>query len=218
MVTLHPPLAIPAPQQSLSANYSSWREANIRAKPVLMQFDRTLDRADALLADKPLRQSLSQTEIRRLVNYHYAAVLAEDDQQRQSGLQPWTLEDRETLERFEVDARSEHDLAIVEILDGAQDALAANEREYLREEGEELLDVFHLRLDERSDDSKKLSLAILREHVSAYRALRARSRGEPVETPSLPPTASRTPTGGLLSAAFEGWKKAQSATGRTADE
>jgi hypothetical protein len=83
---------------------------------------------------------------------------------------------------------------------------------------ETLLDVFQLRLDERSDDYRKLSLAVLREHVRAYRALRGRSKGEPVETPSLPATVSRAPAGGLLSAAYGGWKKAKNATGRTADE
>ena len=57
------------------------REANIRVKPVLVTFDQTLARADALLADRPLRQSLSQPEITRMVEYHFAAVLAEDDQQ-----------------------------------------------------------------------------------------------------------------------------------------
>ena len=194
------------------------REANIRVKPVLVTFDQTLSRADALLADRPLRQSLSQPEITRMVEYHFAAVLAEDDQQRQSGLQPWTLEDRKTLERFDVDARSEHDLAIVEILDEAEDALAANELEYIKEEVETLLDVFQLRLDERSDDYRKLSLAVLRDHVRAYRALRGRSKGEPVEAPSLPPTISRASAGGLLSAAYEGWKRAKKATGRTAEE
>jgi hypothetical protein len=34
------------------------------------------------------------------------------------------------LEHFEVDARSEQDVAIAEILDNAQDALAANELEH----------------------------------------------------------------------------------------
>ena len=45
------------------------REANIRVKPVLVTFDQTLARADAFLADRPLRQSLSQPEITRMVEW-----------------------------------------------------------------------------------------------------------------------------------------------------
>jgi integrase len=177
-----------------------------------------LAQAKALLVEHPVRTELTEAEVRSMADYHFAAVLAEDDRLRQAGLRQWSNEDRKTLERFEVEARSEHDLAITEILDDAEDALAANELEYVKEEVEALLDDFQLRLDERSDDYKKLSLVVLREHVSAYRALRGRSRGEPVETPSLPSAASRAPSGGLLSAAYEGWKRAKSATGRTADE
>jgi Domain of unknown function (DUF6538) len=194
------------------------KRANVLVKPALITFDQTLAKADELLSDRPLRQSLSQAELRRMAEYHFASQRAEDDQQRQVGLRPWTPEDQGALEHFEVEARSEHDLAVSEILDNAEDALAANELEYVKEEVEAALDIFQLRLDERSDDYKKLSLVVLREHVRAYRALRGRSRGEPVETPSLPPTASYAPSGGLLSAAYEGWKKAKNATGRTADE
>jgi integrase len=150
--------------------------------------------------------------------YHFAAVLAEDDRLRRTDLRPWSSEDQKVLEHFQVDARSEHDLAIVEILDNAEDALAANELAYIKEEVEAVLDVFQLALDDRADDYKKLSLVVLREHVRAYRALRARSRGEPVATPSIPLKASQAPNSALLSAAYEGWKKAKNATGRTADE
>ncbi|MBR1285404.1 site-specific integrase [Bradyrhizobium sp. AUGA SZCCT0177] len=194
------------------------KQAKVLAAPVMMKFNRVLAQAAALLVEHPVRTGLTEAEVRSMADYHFAAVLAEDDRQRRAGLQPFTPEDQETLERFGMDARSEHDLAIMEIADNAEGALAATELEYIKEEVEELLDIFQLRLDERSDDYRKLSLAVLREHVRAYRALRGRSRGEPVETPSLPPTASRTPSGGLLSAAYEGWKKAKNAAGRTADE
>jgi hypothetical protein len=46
--------------------------ANRLAKPVLIEFDRTLDRARALVAERPLRASLSPVELKRIVEYHYA--------------------------------------------------------------------------------------------------------------------------------------------------
>ena len=50
------------------------------AKPVLIEFDRTLDRARALVAERPLRASLSPVEIKRMVEYHYAKKLAVHDE------------------------------------------------------------------------------------------------------------------------------------------
>ena len=194
------------------------KRAKVLAAPVLLNFNHVLAQAEALLVQHPVRTELTDGEITRMGEYHFAAVLAEDDRLRQAGLPQWSDDDRKALERYEVYARSEHDLAITEILDDAQDALAANDLEYVKEEVEVLLDVFQLRLDERSDAYKMLSLVVLREHVRAYRALRGRSRGEPVETPSLPLAASRARSGGLLSAAYDGWKKAKNSTGRTADE
>jgi hypothetical protein len=61
------------------------QQANIIAKPVLMEFDRILARAKALLAEKPLRSSLSQSEIDRIAEYHLASTLAFDDEERREG-------------------------------------------------------------------------------------------------------------------------------------
>ena len=122
------------------------KRAKVLAKPVMMKFDRVLAQAEALLVERPVRTELTETEIRRMADYHFAAVLAEDDRLRQAGLREWSNEDRKALEHFEVDARSEHDLVITEILDDAEDALAANELDYVKEEAEALLDVFQLRL------------------------------------------------------------------------
>jgi hypothetical protein len=41
-------------------------EANKRAKAVLIEFDRTLERAEALIAPRPLRTNLSAVEIKRM--------------------------------------------------------------------------------------------------------------------------------------------------------
>jgi hypothetical protein len=61
------------------------REAKIRAKPVLMGFDRTLAAAEALVAERPLRDTLTQAEIDRMAELHYANLLAGDDEERREG-------------------------------------------------------------------------------------------------------------------------------------
>jgi hypothetical protein len=62
------------------------KEANSRAKPVLMGFDRTLADAEALLKTpketKPLRVSLNDAEIKRMAEYAYASELASDERLR----------------------------------------------------------------------------------------------------------------------------------------
>lgn len=61
------------------------REANIVGKPILMEFDCILAKAEALLKRTPVRESLSQSEIERIAAYYYAEKLAEDDDIRQHG-------------------------------------------------------------------------------------------------------------------------------------
>jgi hypothetical protein len=61
------------------------REANIRAKPVLIEFDSIVAKAEALLHAAPVRSDLSEHEIERIADYHYAAMLAEDDDIRRDG-------------------------------------------------------------------------------------------------------------------------------------
>src|ERR1700722_9770448 len=65
------------------------REANIRAKPVLAEFDRIISKAEALIAaaDEPAvkRTSLSDIEIKRMAEFIYAKALAEDEGVRFTG-------------------------------------------------------------------------------------------------------------------------------------
>jgi hypothetical protein len=48
------------------------REANIRAKPVLMEFDRIIAQAESVAAERPLRTSLQKHEIEQIADYFYA--------------------------------------------------------------------------------------------------------------------------------------------------
>jgi hypothetical protein len=54
--------------------------ANKRAKAVLIEFDRTLDAAKALAAERPVVTSLSPVLIKRMAEYHYAAKLRAHDE------------------------------------------------------------------------------------------------------------------------------------------
>ena len=55
------------------------REANIKAKPVLMAFDSVLARAAGLLLNTPTRTHLSEREIERMAQYQFASMLEEDE-------------------------------------------------------------------------------------------------------------------------------------------
>ena len=61
------------------------KQATILAKPVMMKFDRMLADAEALLAERPLRTELTETEIKQIADYFYAHELNADEEQRQYG-------------------------------------------------------------------------------------------------------------------------------------
>lgn len=58
------------------------REANVRAKPVQMEFDRIIAQAEKQLEARPVRTSLSNIEIKRIAEYFYAHELADDEDLR----------------------------------------------------------------------------------------------------------------------------------------
>jgi hypothetical protein len=61
------------------------KEAKRLAPPVLMKFDRILAKAEALLAELPLRTSLDKREIDRIADYFDAHELAADEEDRREG-------------------------------------------------------------------------------------------------------------------------------------
>jgi hypothetical protein len=60
-------------------------EANRRVKVVQIEFDRTLERAKGVLVERPIRDSLSEAEIKRIVDYHFAAMLHLEDTETREG-------------------------------------------------------------------------------------------------------------------------------------
>src|SRR5260370_20886305 len=61
------------------------REANIRAKPVLIEVDRIPAQAEALTVQPPMRPTLEKREIEQITNYFFAHQLAIDDEDQREG-------------------------------------------------------------------------------------------------------------------------------------
>lgn len=59
--------------------------ANRRARLVLTDFDHKLDRAKELLAERPIRDSLTDAEIKLIADRHYAEMLLADDEETREG-------------------------------------------------------------------------------------------------------------------------------------
>jgi integrase len=101
----------------------------------------------------------------------------------------------------------------------AEDDLARGDITHVRWEVDELLKVFQINLDRSCDGYRKLARAVLAAHVKQLRAVLARQKGEPIETPPLPQVEKATvATGNTLQAAFEGWKRQRERPLRTLTE
>jgi hypothetical protein len=206
------------------------KAANVAAKPVLAEFDRTLADAEALLKERPVIASITDAQIKRMSESYHAAMLANDEEERREGTgseevfqsvarqlsaagidyrTPFTvgelpeagLSDREIYERKDT---LEYQLAVV------PPALARGDITVIKEELDELLSAFQLNVDRKSPSYRKLGMAVLAAHVRALRDIERRNSGEPVETPQHAYTVVDAPAGergGTLREALEGWKK-----------
>jgi hypothetical protein len=205
----------------------SAHEANIRAKPVLIEFDRTIESARQLVKEQPLRNSLSRVEIARMAEFYYAMQLGNDEQARRIRRdirEKWAVQFQNssllppeaplhglTEEEFQRHGKAHH-----AALNEAQAALARGNIDYVVPEVEELLDVwFRVRLDRSSVSYRDLAAAVLTQQVKALRAIQQRQTGEPIETPPQPEpdNAAVVPAAESLRAAFEGWQKARNPGG-----
>ena len=216
------------------------KAANIRAKPALAEFDRVFGEAEQLLVARPMRDSLSAVEIKRIAEMHYAVTLEADETARREGTgseplfqsiaaqlaaagvefkTPFTigplpeagLSAREVHKRAE---QLEHDLAF------ATDALARGHTGIIREQLDELLDAYQLNLDPKCEAYRRLAMAVLSADVKAMRDIERRNGGEPVDTPHIPEVLgdSGGSVGGSLRDAFEGWDKERARPANTVHE
>ena len=197
-------------------------EANVRAKPVLMEFDQIIARAGDQLKKRPVRSSLSDIEIKRITDFFLARALAVDEERRVAGrgddlmfrsfwghdelkvpLEPGRGLSLGKMEIIQKDTEF--------VLATTEDQLARGDIRQLRGEVNELLDVFHINLDPKCADYFKLARAVQTAFVKYLRAVLARQRGEPIETPPLiVPNQDAAPATGTLKDALTGWQKERS--------
>jgi len=241
------------------------REATRLAPAILVEFGKILDGAEALLAERPLRTTLEQSEIDRIADFHYASMLAGDEEFTTEGAKgdedlardiagqltdadlPYTMPfplDAEQpaygLSNRQVAKRDEH---LAEWLPIMRAALSRGDISMVSEAMTELLDRCHLNLNPNSPAYRKLGLAVLKAEVRALEALERRSKGEPIDTPSIAhlepaemiapaqptarPSASAVrsngagaikASSGTLRTAFAGWKKERERAQKTVAE
>jgi integrase len=215
------------------------KAANIRAKPVLAGFDRVLGEAEQLLTERPMRESLSATEIKRMSEIYYAVMLDNDETTRRegTGTEPLFQSIAAQLAAagiavktpFAVGALPEAGLSAREVHKRAEhlswelavtsDALARGDTTVIREELDELLDVYQISLDPKCEAYRRLAMAVLSAHVKALKDIERRSGGEPVDTPQIPEgLGGSEAVGGSLRDAFEGWNKERSRPADTVHE
>jgi integrase len=204
------------------------KAANVRAKPIQAGFDRVLGEAEQLLAARPMRESLSAVEIRRLAEIYYASTLDWDETERRegTGTEPGfqsiaaqlSAADIEVKTPFAIGALPEAGLSDREVHKRAEqlshalhvrsDALARGDITIIRDELAELLHIYQINLDPKCEAYRRLGMAVLSANVKALKDIERRSSGEPVDTPQIPELLAESgAVGGTLRDAFEGWNK-----------
>src|SRR5262249_35703624 len=201
------------------------RKANVRAKPVLMEFDRLIARAEGLLKARPVRTSLSDAEIRRMAEYVYAHTLSmhdkyvceapeeEADFRRFTELDEGPQEWADAIPEYGLSGGQIADAAEVmpRLISDAEAALARGDIRHAEYKIENALETFHINLDKNCRDYRKLGIEILRAYVKALRAISARLKGEPVETPPMVlPGETGMGSSRSLREALVGWQKERS--------
>jgi hypothetical protein len=203
--------------------------ANVRAKSVLIEFDRILERARKLHSEEPkptLRRTLSQTEIERVAEAMYARMLAQDEESRSGGRRYQEDLYRRILREdpefnfppaFPLETIPEYGLSAEQFqarredlrteLQVMQRALAVGDWSAVKDDLDLLLYEAEINLDPDSDDYRRLGMAALRAFVRALQAIDQRDIGLPIATPSVPAISQGNTTSDTLSAAFEGWRR-----------
>lgn len=218
------------------------REANIRAKPVLAEFDRIIAKAKARLATttapRAKRTSLNDTEIKRMSEYVYAKAMADDERFRFGGRDGRKRIEAEII-RLEGAAEpplipheewpqygmprrvfEENRGELIDTLREMREAAAMGDISAVQDHVLEAMWAFNIELDEHSPAYIRLSTACLHSYLRALEDIRKRDEGITVETPplALPGAAATTADGGTLKDALEGWKRHRARPKRTVDE
>lgn len=219
------------------------REANIRAKPVLAEFDRIIAKAKSTLdqTTRPLmkRSTLNPTEITRMAEYVYAKALAWDERVRFGGrdgmerleaehlrtegspLQPWRIPYEQWPQRgIPLQVLRENHEGLIETQRALRDAAAVGDISAVRDQVDDALEAFGIEIDQSSEAYAKLGTACLHAYLRALDAIAQRDEGIEVETPQfvgVQPNAAAE-GGGTLKDALDGWKKHRARPARTVSE
>jgi len=180
------------------------KRARVLSKPVMMEFDRIIADAEALLVQHPLRTSLSGAEIKQISDYFYALQLHEDEELRADGVgdDPLFVSIHQQLSEAGVEFESPFSIEKIGsglsdrmmhkidegttiVLPALREALARGNVEFIRYELNEILQLFRINLDQNCVDYRRLALAVMRAEVRALEDIASRSRGEPIESPKL---------------------------------
>lgn len=217
------------------------REANVRAKPVLAEFDRVIAKAKARLtaADASLtkRTSLSDTEIKRMAEFVYANALALDEGVRFTGREEKVRELAAMSRELGVEVplhvpinewpefglpRPQYErnkAALSKTLRTMREAAAMGDISAIREHVLQAMWAFNVDVDVNGAAYIKLGTACLHSYLRALEDISKRDQGLVVETP--PPALISAPAsaeGETLQDALAGWKKHRARPKRTVDE
>jgi integrase len=206
------------------------QQAKVRAKPVMMKFDRILAQAEALLVEHPVRTELTEAEIKQIADYFYAHELCADEQIREEGIgsDPGYVSVHRQLTEAGIEFETPFDVAEVAgsvagsglsrrmmlkieesvsiVLPAAKEALARGNVNFIRYELDALLPVFGINLDPACADYRKVALAVIKAFVRALEDVGARHRGEAIDSPKLIEPSNNAPVSSYsLRAAYQGW-------------
>ncbi|WP_354202483.1 site-specific integrase [Bradyrhizobium sp. JR4.1] len=179
------------------------REANIRAKPVLAEFDRIIAKAKANLAATTVpiakRTSLNDTEIKRMAEWVYATALKEDEALRFSG----------RLETIGPNGENVNEDALGDILRDCQQQFAVGDVSFAEQRAQNALASFGITLDQSGLAYHKLCIESAKAFLTALDDIGHRYAGAVIETPRLPDSKALDShrEGGTLQDALAGWKK-----------
>jgi hypothetical protein len=183
------------------------REARRIAVDILVSFDRTISEAEALIAERPPRTALSQSEIDRIAEFWFAESLTRDDELTLDGGADDDEFVRGVVAQLDQESiphetpvplaaqRPQYGLSdrmvakrnanVAFLLPIFREALSRGDISKAGEALEECLDRFQISLDRDSVSYRKLGVAILKAEVRALEALERRTQGEVIDTPPI---------------------------------
>ena len=185
----------PKAEETFSLKTSDYQDALKKLRKASAEVDERFEGHRRQLAkmSEPALPELGEDQIKHIEAVYFAHLLEEDSEVRLDGLSD---------EKF--DARAED----IDLLDaGARYEYARGQAsEFFIDEAQEVLSWSNvdLRLEDTSPSWPKVFRAIQSATVRAYGVKRLRNNGEPVETPAIPTTSTKT-TSPLLSSVIEDW-------------